>query len=319
MVHLLTGSLLALFALITIVFSLTVLLMIIWYWRPKCRSIGNLLACNSSATLIFYAITVSIQIPFVVRSEAYPASATDLKACKAFASLLFCASTVKAYSYLVQAISRFFITILPKHRYLHSFRTNCLLILTSWIASVMIAAGMLLSSDAYQYESESRLCIMTVKHFLTSFTSVVAVFLTSVCSIIILYGIVLYRTVQYSRTTFNSLRQLQFKRGMAVFRKILIFVSILLVSGTFYVLSVILNVVAHVPWPLFSVSILFISLGATAESIALFFTNPQLRRLLSDKFKIVLVTRFLTYMRRTDRVGPTPGPKKIVQARPRIT
>ena len=309
--HLVTASLLTLFALITIVFALAVIVIIIRHWRFQCRSIGNLLACNSSATILLYAITITIQIPFVVRDDSGSMTAKDTNACKALASLLFYACTVKAYSYLVQAISRFFISVFPQHRFLHSFRANYLLILGSWLVSAMIAAGMLLSANAYQYEPESRLCLMTTKHFVTSFTSVVTVFLTSVTSIIVLYGILLSRTVRYSRTDFNSIYQVQFKRGMKVFRKIFIFVSILLISGTFYGVLVILNAVAHVPPALFSLTILFISFGAAAEAIALLLTNQQVRQIMFAKLNI--------YSRvRTRRVHPDTTQIKIIHTLPRL-
>jgi hypothetical protein len=67
------------------------------------------------------------------------------------------------------------------------------------------------------------------------------------------------------------------KRNLKIFRNILIFVSILALGGAPCFIPVIINRTSRIPWPLYSLSILCISLSATLESLALLFTNIRVK------------------------------------------
>jgi hypothetical protein len=125
------GILYTIFAFITIISSLTVIIIIVYYWRTKCRSTANLFTCYSSATLLFYAITLSIQIPFVIESNPLYPDVMNTKFCKIRSFIATYATLIKSYSYLVMAISCFFATILHQHRILRSFCVNWIIIIIS--------------------------------------------------------------------------------------------------------------------------------------------------------------------------------------------
>jgi hypothetical protein len=292
-----TAVLFVCFALIIIIFSSMIIIIIITNWQSQCRSITNLLACNSCVTLIFFAVTVFIQIPFIIQNDPLQSHTINTTFCKTHGFLIIFATSVKTYSYLIQAISRFFITILHKHRFLLTFRTNWFMIITSWIISGIIAGGMLISPVAYQYEPESRLCFISTKVFLTSCIAIVIIFFVTVDTVIVLYGIILWHSTRYRRIHPNSTSTLRAKRNIQVFKKILIFISILVVGGTPYLLSVILNVIDKAPWPLYSISILCIALSAAVDSIALLFTNEQVKKIFFAKLGFCQDTRLFTPMR----------------------
>jgi hypothetical protein len=277
------GVLYAIFAFITITFSLTVIIIIVYNWRSKCRSTANLFTCHSSVALLFYATTLSIQIPFVIQSDPLHVDEMNTSFCKIRSFIATYATLVKAYSYLVMAISCFFITILYKRRVLLSFRVNWIVIITSWIFSGIITIGTYLSPLAYAYELESGLCFLTTKHFVTSFTVVTLVFVLTLGTIIILYGIIIWHITRYNRIDPNSRRTLRAKRNMKVFRKVFLFISILLVGGTPYFLCSLLHRIGLAPWPLYAIAHLFISFSAALESIALLFTNGQVKIILLNK------------------------------------
>jgi hypothetical protein len=276
------GILYTFFAFITILFSLTVIIIIVYYWRIKCRSIPNLLTAHSSLALLFYAITFLTQIPFVFQSDPLHPDQMETTFCRVRAFLNTYATLVKAYSYLVMAVSCFFITILYKHRILLSYRTNFIIIVISWICSGIITGGTFLVPAAYGYELEAGLCFLRIKHFATSFTVVTLVVMINLGVMISLYGIIIWHITRYSRINPHSGSTLRAKRNVQVYRKIFIFVGILVTAGTPYFLCSILHQVNLAPWPLYAVAHLFIVFSAALESIALLFTNEQVRTILFD-------------------------------------
>ena len=308
-----TAILFASLASITIVFSITTISIIRSHWHSQCRSVANLLTCNSAAALLFYAISIAIQIPLIVQLDPAPWYLANPVLCRLLAFLLVFATSVKTYSYMVQAITQFFITTLHQHRSLQSFRFTWLMIVTSWLVSVIIAAGIFISPPTYQYEFESHLCTLSTKNTLASSVVIVLIFFVSVSTVMILYGIILYRTIQHSRRHPTGAKAMQFRRNIKVFKKILLFTGVLIVSGTPYLLSVILHASKIELWPLYSTAVLFISLGASLESMAVLLLNDQVRKLVFTRVgyiqtgKRVFPISILT--RRNNQISPRRLPE----------
>lgn len=270
-----TAIVFACFDFITIVFTVICIIIITTNWRSECRSIANLLTCNSCAAILFYAIVNSIQIPFIFQDHLIQLQITNTIFCQIRAFLITYATAAKAYSYLIQAISRFFIIFNHKRRFFLTFRFNWIMIIISWMVSGIIAGGMFISPLAYEYEPESHLCSHSTKNFLTSFLAIVIIFFVTTNTTVILYGISFFYTLRYNRVNPNRTNMLNTKRNMKVFRKIFIFINILIIGGIPYLLLVILNCIGKTSWPLYSLSILFIAFAAAIESIAFLFTNKQ--------------------------------------------
>ena len=113
---------------ITIIFSLTMLIILRRYWHKQCRSTVNLLTCNCCVALIFFVITSSIQLLSLIEhlSDDIPPNSI---LCQIYACLATFGAAIEVYSFLIQAISRFFMTILYKHKYLLTYRTSWMLII----------------------------------------------------------------------------------------------------------------------------------------------------------------------------------------------
>ena len=285
MFYIITTTLFSLLSLITIIFTVTAIVTIRSHWHTKFRSVANLLTCNSSAALLFYAISISIQIPLIAQANPLVWYGANSIICRFFAFLVVCATSVKTYSYMVQAVTQYFITILHQRRSLQTLRSTWSMIITSWLVSVVIAVGLLISPTAYQYEPESHMCILTTKDTLSCSMAIVVIFLVALSTVIVLYGIILYRTIQHSRQHPMGAKALQIKRNIKVFKRVLLFTNVLIVSGTPYVLSVILNAAGVRLWPLYSIAVLFISFGAAVESMAVLLLNDQMRKILFDRFR----------------------------------
>lgn len=267
------------FAVITIVVCAINIATIVYYWKSYCRSTTHLLICNACVTLLYYALVNLVHLISHPTGDATRAQPTNTALCQFRAALLFSACIAAALSYLILAISRYFITILHKHRALLTFRTNWLLILSSWLISFVISAMMLISPVAYQYEPESRLCVLSTKVFHTSFPAVIVVFCLPLNIIVVLYLAILRQSTRQSQVQPNVFRMLRMKRNLKVFRNILISVTILTVGGTPSFFCIVLSKFTQVPWQLRPLALLSISLSASLNALALFFLNKQVRTL----------------------------------------
>ena len=276
---LVTSIIFILLIFITVVFASTIIITLVCHWKSRCRTIANLLTCNSCVTLLYQALATMIEIAFVhLDIDAANSHNPPTIFCRIRAFLYLSSCSTITYSYLIQAISRYFITVVYRYRFLLTFRTNWILIVISWILSILIAASMFSSPSAYQYEPESRMCLLTSKAFTSSFVSMTFAFCIPLQIIVLLYALILRRATRQQRTS-STLVALRLRRNLKVFQNILIFVSIMTLGGTPFFLSVVINRIHRIPWPWYSLSILFISLSCALESVALFFTNFQVKRL----------------------------------------
>ncbi|CAF0936380.1 unnamed protein product [Adineta ricciae] len=267
---LITSALFILLTLITIIFALITILIIVYNWKSQTRSITNLLTCNSCFTLLYHSLATLLEILFL----SFPVN-TIL--CRIRAYIYYSSCISLSYSYLIHAISRYFITIRYQHKMLLTFHLNWILIVLNWFISAFFGMIMLLIPLALQYEYESRMCLLTSKVFLTSLIGVMIAFCFPFLAIIFLYALILYHTTTSRRhlSVFNTMR---LRRNLKVFQMILMFVCILAIGGTPYFICVMMNRVTQIPWPWYSLSILCISLSAALESLALLFSNSFVKR-----------------------------------------
>ena len=274
------GILFMIVALATALFSLITLTTIITSWRPHCRSVSNFLVGNSCLATLVFDITISIQITYLFHINPYENSDYPTTFCRIRGFLFLLGCIAKVCSYLIQAISRYFVTILYKRKNLLTYRTNATLILASWIYSLILACGMLISPVAFQYEIESRLCVMTSKVFHTSFTLMIFAFVIPVNIIICLYGSILWHTFRSNQIQPNAVQRRNNKRNIKVFQNILILLGIVLVGGSPFLFSIIINRIGQTPWPWYLISVFFIVLSTTVESFVVLFTNKEVKRVI---------------------------------------
>lgn len=300
---------------ITIFFSLAVLIILRRHWRTQCRSIVNLLTSNSCIALIIFVITSSIQIPSLIQhlSDGTPPNSI---LCQMYACLSTFGTTVEVYSFFIQAISRFFMTILYKHRYLLTYRTNWMLIIISWIMSGIVSVGMFAFPWAYQYEVESHFCALTTTNLFTALLGNFLIAIIPMMIMMVLYGIILYHTARHTRINPNSASTLRARRNQAIFKQMLTFVGTFGIGGTCYFLCAILHYFNRAPWPLYSIALLFLAVSVAVISIAVFLVNDQVRKIFLAK-----LTRYRTGEPKTikrNQIGPNPLPMRTIQRIPTI-
>ncbi|CAF5135906.1 unnamed protein product, partial [Rotaria sp. Silwood1] len=67
------------------------------------------------------------------------------------------------------------------------------------------------------------------------------------------------------------------KRNIKVFQNILIILTVLIIRAAPYFISIIINIITEIPQIFHLISTLFISMTNTFESIAIFFTNGNVK------------------------------------------
>lgn len=255
-----------LFSFITLICSSTILFIILFYWKTKYRSVPNLFVCNSSVSLLFYTVAVILQIPYLFRNAE---TLVEDRYCKFRAFLLCFACAVKCLSYLIQAISRWFIIMYSRHPALRTYRIHFLMILCSWLISLIVCLILFLFPTAYQYEAESHMCVLTTKSFFTCIIPLNLLFFLPLMIIIVLYGRILWRTTLLQQNHANDYTQ--------IYRTLVTLVLIVIIAGIPYFASAILNWLGQRVWWLYSVSIACMSLEAMLESLVIFFNHRPVK------------------------------------------
>jgi hypothetical protein len=299
--------------LIIVLFTLTVLITIILNWRQQCHSVVNLLMCNSCASLFTLAITYSIQTPSFIQQIYFDAPQPSSLFCKISASLATFSTGVVAHSCIVQAVSRFFITILYKHKYLVTYRTHWIVIIISWVTNVIIAASMFISPLAYQYDPESHFCTLTAHNFLSSILVSILFVAVTVIILLILYGIIFHHTLYHTRINPHSASTLRARRNKRVFENILFSVSVHAVGGIPYIICIIMNRTSQAPWPLYSIAVLCLSYTSAIHAVFLLLINDQVKQILVAKLTGHHTNTSITVKtRKCNQVTPYPGQTRTI-------
>ncbi|CAF1266812.1 unnamed protein product [Adineta steineri] len=169
------------------------------------------------------------------------------------------------------------------------------MIIFNWTFGIIIACSFLISPIGFQYESESHLCVLTSKVFHTSFTLMVVAFVIPVNIIIVLYALILKHTTHTNRVQPSTITRKNNKRNLKVYRNILMLLGIVLIGGTPYLLCILINKFSATPWPLYSISILLIMLSAAVESITIFLTNRDVKKIFYAKLSIYQTEEMQTF------------------------
>lgn len=285
--YIIIGVIFVLVIVSTTLFSLIILLVLICHWRTKCRSILNLLTINSCITFLILMLAASIQTPFLFDHHEDLVRDRYTFFCRIRAFLFLFACLAKSSSHLIQAISRYFIVILYRYRCLLTYRTNIVLIITSWFFSLVVSAGMFISPVSYQYEPESRFCILTTKEFETSFPMTMIGFGIPGSIMVFLYSIILRHMTHPNRVQPNNNAIRNNKRDAKVLRNTLLLLSLATLGGTPYFISIAINRTNATPRPFYSLAILFIALSGVAETLAIFCMNKDVKTILYAKIGLV--------------------------------
>ena len=205
--------------------SLCIFIMIL-VWRTKSRlhTVNHLLMCNTCCASIFVCVILVNNYAFLLFGQW---ETRDLS-CRWRGYLAYAGITAVIYSYLIQAISRFFFSVLSrKYRSLISFKTHYILIGMQWVFVMLIASPSVITEDIRFYPKV--LCWVPQQYSLHIIYQIFAYYIIPVLIIIFIY---IYIYCRVSRETKNvgasTGRITNHKRSLEILRSILILLAIYL-------------------------------------------------------------------------------------------
>jgi hypothetical protein len=281
------NNIIALVAAITaLIFAFLTLVVVII--NRQCRTVTNLLICDTAIATILFCTVGFISSVYSRRSDWLDYQ----PACAFRAYLQIMLSTSICYSYSIQAISRLFYSVYYKKKYLQTWRIHWILIIISWIISILTPIVPFFFEHGYELQTVSRVCTISAKVTITSIYIFITMFFIPLNLVIIIYGIILHfarqsarRIAAHASSTISSLTtgnvaRPNMKREMKLMKNMLIRSSILACGGIPYSILVLWYAIQKetVPEPLYSFSIYTVVIFIAISMVALFFMNKQVKK-----------------------------------------
>lgn len=241
------------------------------------QSVSSLLSCNSCASGLFYFI---FHIFYVILAfYPIPTYRNNSIACRLIGYMYSVTCCGISWSHAVLAINRLCYSFFSKQRWLLTYAFAWYLIGIHWILTFSLPMPFIFF-NGYEYQPESRLCILNSRRLHTSLLGVIMFYNIPFFGVIIIYLLVWC----HARRSVNPKLPCD-RRNMAIMRHILTLVIIDLVCGHPYMTLILLDYLdkAAKEWYLF-VSV-FITLSVTANMCAILIFNRKLRKLLCSKWK----------------------------------
>ena len=203
------------------------IVILVWRTKPRLHTVNHLLMCNTCCGSILYCVVIVNNYGFLIFGEWQ----TSDMSCRLRAYWAYSAITGVVYSYLIQAVSRFFFAVLAtKYRWLTSFKTHYILIVSQWIVTLLLTSPALITHDIEFHPNV--LCWVPFEHLLHVAYTVVAYYVIPVSLTVIIYIYIYYRVRQETKNLItNTNRSNNQKRNLELLRSILILLCIYLFSS----------------------------------------------------------------------------------------
>ncbi|CAF0883792.1 unnamed protein product [Adineta steineri] len=240
------------------------------------QSVSTLLSCNSCALGLFYFIFHTFYI--ILAFYPLPTYRQNSILCQIIGYLYSVTCCGISWSHAILASNRLCYSLFSQYRWLLTYTFAWCLIAIHWILTFTLPFPFIFF-DAYQYQYESRICILTTKKTSTSLMGVILFY-----NIPFTVTIIVYILVWCHARRSNNTRLARNARNLAIMRHILTLVIIDTICGHPYITLILLDYLgkATKEWYLF-VSF-FITLSVTANMCAIFIFNRKLRKMLCSKW-----------------------------------
>ena len=262
---------------------------IIVYKNCPFRTFNNLLTCNTCVATILCAICNLLTSSLGFHEDW----AFNTPLCSFRAYIYNIGIAAASHSKSMHAISHLFFAVLYKHKYLLTWRVNRILILLTWLISLIICLPPFFIDGGYALEEESRSCVISSKiPALALYISVVSV-LTPFHIIIIVYLLIVLHVHRSTRRVWNFNQNLHnnhlqsTKREMKLMKQMIVETGILISGGPVFLVLIAWHGTQTQSPPdcLYLIGFQLMTFVATVEPIAHFIMNKQLREFLIQLFK----------------------------------
>ncbi|CAF2706773.1 unnamed protein product [Rotaria sp. Silwood2] len=255
----------------------------------RCRNLTNILSCNTCTAVALYFIFRIVASIYGLRQDWQ----SHQPACifRAYCSLALCA--ILCYSYSIQATSRLFFVVFYKHKYLVTWRSHLIMIIVSWIVSVIISIKPLFYQHGFELEIESRSCVVTPKIVSLSMYTLLIIFIIPLNVVTVFGGVIVYYVRKSSRriaaiasnVTENAapapvpVVRFYRKRELKLVKNLMIQSTIISCGGILYLILVIWHATQKQspPESFYLLALNLITIFTAFMMIALFLLNKQVK------------------------------------------
>jgi hypothetical protein len=240
------------------------------------QSVSNLLSCNSCALGLFYCVFHMFYV--ILAFHPLPTYRQNSILCQIIGYLYSVTCCGISWSHAILGTSRLCYSLFSQYRWLRTYKFAWYLIAVHWILTFTLPFPFLFF-NAYQYQHESRICILTTRQTSTSLAGVILFYNIPFTAVIIVYILVWCHARRSTNITVSRAT-----RDVAIMRHILTLVIIDTICGHPYITLIVLDYfdIATKEWYLL-VSF-FITLSVTANMCAIFIFNRKLRHFLCSKW-----------------------------------
>lgn len=260
---------------ITIIISILILILV-WRTKPLLHTVRHLLMCNACMASILYSITQIINYTSLIFIQ-YEMS--DLS-CRWLAYLSYIGICAVVYSYLIQTISRIFMSLLAsKYRLLTTLKAHGILIGIKWLTIILIPLPALITSDI-EFRPHL-LCWVPMEQVIHVIYVFLSCYIVPTLSALLIYAFIYYRLKKMIRDSGTLRSNNNRKRDLEVLRNILILLCIYLFGGLPSVLFFITNLQV-----IYLISLVFISLAVAVEKIVMCIIDRDIRHILENLFNL---------------------------------
>ena len=255
------------FGVLAIISSLMIMILI-RLSKPRLHTVRHLLICNTCLASILYCVIQLNNYLFLI-FETW--DTTDI-GCRWRSYFSYMSIAANVYSYLAQALSRYFFAILPiRYHSLTTFKAHYILIFIHWTIMIILPLPAIVTEDIF-YQA-GNLCWVPLRKTLHIFYTVFAYFLIAIIFIVIIY-FTIYRQVKRARLHATTILNLtKDKRDLDVLRNVLILLGIYISGGIPTILFMMTRIEA-----LYYVGIVTITLSVAIEKICTVLLDRDLRQ-----------------------------------------
>lgn len=268
-----TFSLIGILILIGMMISLTFIISI--RLHKSLQNVSSLLSCNSCFVGLFYFLFHIFYIFWAF--YPLPTYRENSYLCQIIGYLYSVTCCGISWSHAVLATNRLCYSLLSRHRWLLTYRFAWRLISAHWILTFVLPFPFLFF-NAYQYQPESRICILTTRQTSTSIMGVILFYNIPLT----MMGIVYVLIWSHGRRN-NQMRFSTRTRDFAIMRHILTLVLIDIICGHPYMTLIILDYFNRATKEWYIFGSFFITLSVTANMCAIFIFHRKLRRMLCTR------------------------------------
>ncbi len=278
-------------AIISLVLSilLAIIFLVIVAFNKTCHTIPMMLLSNSClAELVYGSNMLSIAVITLEHDTKQIVSHDKLCALRDYVG--YVGTALLLYSFTLQATYRYIIVVYPARISWQLIHVQGILIFASWIFPVLALLPWLFMGSAI-YDVDNQACILPFQLSIPIIYGVSLVYLIPIILIILIY----FRLVRYvhqisTQTTSSTLTIFQARRHLAMVKRVIMIISILLIYGVPYTVFMFMSFVTRPPRYHYRISIMCADVSQTLIMLALFkFSRPVMDVL--TRFKHVLASR----------------------------